>query len=151
MHQANDILSAITALQIQSQSTTIENDLKALIKTTNSTGNLSSDDTNTVANAVVNLEPYISSLLNNIVRHKPAFATAILLVGDLSKTVLQSLQTQQSLSLQFGNALVPKLAEPIRDFAPLVVGQINGYFSTAIAAYQQCTGLVCLPPIPSGL
>ena len=92
----------------------------------------------------------IQSLLTNIVAHKPAFATAVFFVGDLSKTVEGDLENERTFSQDFGTALTAKLAEPYSDFAPLVTAQILDYFDAAIAKYQTCSGILCLPDI-SGL
>ena len=97
----------------------------AAANTANQAAPFNSSDSQAVAVAVVNLEPVIFSTLNNIVTHKPAFATAVLFFGDLSKTVEQTLVQQRQLSAQFSTALTAKLAQPFAGFAPLLAGQID--------------------------
>lgn len=139
------VLGLFTALQIQQQTTDLGNAVMAGTNTAKSSANLTADESNAVAVAVVGLEPRIQSLLTNIVAHKPAFASAVLLVGDLSKTVQSDLQEQKAYTQSFGDAITAKLAQPYAGFAPLITGQIAGYFDAALQKYATCSGVLCLP------
>lgn len=140
-------MGLLVATQVQSQTQQLSDDLTATTQTVTGSSNFTSDESTEIATAVVNLTPQIQSLLTNIVAHKPSFATAVLFVGDLSKTVEASLQMQQQESAAFGTALQGKLAEPFASAAPLIAGQINDAFLNAIAKYDTCSNLLCLPPL----
>jgi len=120
-----DPLGVFEALKIQLQSSQVSNNLVAAAGTANESSTFTSDESGNIATAVLNLEPVIFSTLNNIVTHKPAFATAILFIGDISKTVEQNLIQQRELSREFANALAAKLAEPYASGAGLISGQID--------------------------
>jgi hypothetical protein len=143
----NDPLGFLEALKVQQQTTAVINDLTACAQIANRSLPFTKDESGAIAVAVVNLEPTIFSTLNNIVAHKPAFATAIFIVGDLTLTVENNLIQQRELSGEFSAALAAKLSEPYAGFAPLIAGQIDNAFATAIEAYKSCEGLICLPPI----
>lgn len=96
---------------------------------------------------VLDLIDPINTTLTNIVAHKPAFATAVLFVGDLTKTVEQALITQRKLTLLLGNNLTAKLSEVYASVAPEVIDQIISGFDYAIAKYKKCSGVLCLPPV----
>jgi hypothetical protein len=149
----NDPLGFLEALKVQQQTTAVINNLKSAAQIANSSAPFTKDESGAIAVAVVNLEPVIFSTLNNVVAHKPAFATALFIVGDLTKTVENSLVQQRELSAAFSTSLASKLTEPYAGFAPLIAAQIDNAFATAIAAYKNCEGLICLPPIslPPGI
>ena len=121
----NDPVGLFEALKVQLQTSQVSNQLMTAAQTAKNAANFTSDESGQIATAVVNLEPVIFSVLNNIVTHKPAFATAILFIGDISRTVEQNLVQQQQLSKQFSDALTVKLAQPYAGFAPLIAGQID--------------------------
>lgn len=54
----------------------------------------------------------------------------------------------QSYSDALGTAITAKLASPYKDFAPLITGQIDGYFNQAIQTFSQPGGVISLPPLP---
>jgi hypothetical protein len=143
----NDPVGLFEALKVQLETSQVSNSLISAARTANKSLPFTYDESAQIATAVVNLEPTIFSVLNNIVTHKPAFATAIFFVGDISLTVEHNLIQQRELSRAFSDALAQKLTEPFKGFAPLIAGQIDNAFATAIAAYQSCSGLLCLPPI----
>ncbi|KAL9088366.1 MAG: hypothetical protein Q9159_003140 [Coniocarpon cinnabarinum] len=142
-----DPLGLVVALQVQSQTKRLGQDLEATTSDVQSSAPFTSNESTDIANAVLNLQLQIASLLTNIVAHKPSFATAVLFVGDLSKTVEENLQTQQQESAAFATALEAKLAEPFASAAPLIAGQIDRAFENATAKYQQCAGILCLPSL----
>lgn len=141
-------VNLFTALLIQTQANKINDDLNNLIKAAKAIpGQLNDDDSLNIAVAVGQLEGPIASTLNNIVVHKPYFATVVLGFGDLSKTVLTDLQTERSLIGKFGAALTPKISDTYQPLGPTLTAEVQALFDKAIAAYQKCSGLVCLPPI----
>lgn len=121
----DDPLGLIEALEISSQTSTVSNDLIAAARTANNSAVFSSTESGNIASAVLSLEPVIFSTLNNIVTHKPAFATAILFVGDISQTVEQGLIQQRELSREFADALALKLASPYAAAAAPVASSID--------------------------
>jgi Hydrophobic surface binding protein A len=121
----NDPIGVIEALKVQLQTSTVSNDLVAATKTAQQSSNFTANDSGNIASAVLSLLPVITGTLNNIVEHKPAFATAILFVGDISQTVEQNLMQQRQLSAQFATALAAKLSEPYSSASGLVAGQID--------------------------
>ena len=145
--QPDSILGFATALIIQGQTKQLGDDLQATTADVDASTPFTADESNAVASAVLNLQPQIQSLLTNIVAHKPAFATAVFFVGDLSKTVQGDLEDQRAFAGDFGRAVQAKLASPYSDFAPLITAQILGYFDDAISKYQTCSGILCLPDI----
>lgn len=121
----DDILGILVALQVETQSSQVSDDLVAAARTANHSSTFNSTESGNIATTVLSLEPAIFSTLNNIVTHKPAFATAILFVGDISQTVEQNLIQQRELSRGFANALAAKLASPYNVAAGAVASQID--------------------------
>lgn len=114
--RANDLLGIATALKIQQESDALVKTIETATSDTNASQNFTQAESNSVAVAVVNLSPRIQSVLNNIVVKKPAFASAFLLIGDLSKTVRADLIKQSNDTTLLGNALTAKLAAPCLSF-----------------------------------
>lgn len=135
----DDPLGLILALKVQLQTSQVSNDLVTAAKTANASAPFTSDESNQVASAVIALQPQIISTLNNIVTHKPSFATAVLFVGDLSQTVEQNLVQQRELSREFAAGLTAKLAEPYAGLSGLITGPIDdGKCSGAIQPASGC-------------
>lgn len=120
-----DPLGLVEALKVQVETSQTSNDLVTAARTANESSAFTSDDSGNIATSIVSLEPTITSVLNNIVEHKPAFATAILFIGDISQTVESNLEQQRELSREFADAVTAKLAEPYAGLAPLIAGQID--------------------------
>lgn len=121
----DDPIGLLVALQVSTESSQAENDLTAAAGTANSSSPFNSTESGNIATAVLSLEPVIFSTLNNIVTHKPAFATAILFVGDISQTIEQSLIQQRELSREFANALAAKLSSGVAAAAGSVATDID--------------------------
>ena len=109
---------------------------------------LSEADSQTVAVAVLGLEPQIFSLLTNTESRKEAFDTAALGVGSVSPTVEQSLKEQAQLSAALGNAIAAKVTSDFAGPAGIINSDIAAAFSTAIQDYAVPGGLFALPPVP---
>lgn len=129
------LLELPEVLQIQLEDTTLQSSIDDATRTASASAPLSTDDSNTVAAAVLTLPPQISSLLSNIVSKKPVFDKAILGFGSVSPLVEQDLIQQNNSAAAFGAALVPKLAQPYAGLAPVVLGEIVTAFNAAIQAY----------------
>lgn len=84
----------------------------------------------------------------NLVSKRSVF-NSILGLGDLSKTVYNLLVELRANTQTLGDKVVPKLTDLYRSIAPDVIAGILQNFDDAIAAYKKCTGVICLPPIPS--
>jgi Hydrophobic surface binding protein A len=147
--QPDAVLGLLTAVSIQQETQQLNTDIQHATSLTHDSTVWSQPHSLNVATAIINIEPQIFSVLSNIVRHKPAFATAVLGIGDLSQTVENDLITQRDLSKTFGAAVVKKLDPSLRGLAPAQTQNIVKHFNKAIQAYKSCTGLVCLPPFPS--
>jgi hypothetical protein len=132
----NNPLNTITVLKIQKQTSALSDSILAATSTAADSEPLDSDDSFTVAEAVLNLQPNIFSLLDNLQAKKPVFDKAVLGFVSVSKIVLKDLQRQKQLSAAFGVTVAEKLAEPFKSFAPLINGQIEEAFDEAIATYS---------------
>lgn len=71
------VLEAGDAFLIQFQTGNLEDDLNGATSIINSALPFNDEDSGTIATAVLGLEPQIASLLNNIVVHKPSFASVL--------------------------------------------------------------------------
>jgi hypothetical protein len=131
-----NLLNALTALKIQSQTEKVSDSLLAATSTAASSQPLNGDDSFKVAAAILDLQPKIFSLLDNLQSRKPVFDKAVLGLVGVSGQVLKSLQYQKQLSEAFGVTVAQKLAEPFKTFAPLIRGQISGAFDEAIATFS---------------
>ena len=130
-----DPLGLVEALKVELQTSQTSNDLVAAARTANESSAFTSEDSGNIAGNITSLEPTIISVLNNIVEHKPAFATAVLFIGDISQTVESNLEQQRELSREFADAVTAKLAEPYAGLAPLIAGQIdNGKCKTTLGS-----------------
>ncbi|KAE8381933.1 hydrophobic surface binding protein A-domain-containing protein [Aspergillus bertholletiae] len=125
-----------TALKIEYQSIQLSHALKDAISDTEDSQNFTSDESHEVAAAFIDLQPKISSTLDNIVSKKPQFDTGLLGVGSVSFLVKWNLQQEKDLSAELGKAVVAKLAEPYASIAPLLNDQIAAAFEKALAAYN---------------
>ncbi|KAF7587650.1 hypothetical protein BBP40_006905 [Aspergillus hancockii] len=130
------VLGTGTALKIEFESIKLSHVLKDAISETEDSANFTADESNTVAAAFINLQPKISSTLDNIVAKKPQFDTGLLGIGSLSFVVKWNLQQEKDLSRELGEAVVEKLAEPYKSVAPLLNDQIAAAFEKALAAYE---------------
>ena len=133
----DDPVGLFEALKIQTQTSQTSSDLVAAARTANSSSNFTETESNSIAAAILSLEPTIFTVLNNIVEHKPAFATAILFIGDISKTVESTLNQQRELSREFADAVAAKLYGVYAAYAPLIAAQIDD--GTSI---QSCKALL---------
>ncbi|KAB8068865.1 hydrophobic surface binding protein A-domain-containing protein [Aspergillus leporis] len=129
------VLGTGTALKIEYESIKLSHVLKDAISTTEDSANFTGDESNKVAAAFIDLQPKISSTLDNIVAKKPQFDTGLLGIGSLSFIVKWNLQQEKELSAELGKAVVDKLAEPYKSIAPLLNDQIAAAFEKALAAY----------------
>ncbi|GMG07503.1 unnamed protein product [Aspergillus oryzae] len=130
------VLGTGTALKIEFQSIQLSHALKDATSTTEDSQNFTGDESNKVAAAFIDLQPKISSTLNNIVSKKPQFDTGLLGIGSVSFLVKWNLQQEKDLSADLGQAVVAKLAEPYASVAPLLNDQIAAAFEKALAAYN---------------
>ncbi|KAB8237142.1 cell wall mannoprotein 1 family protein [Aspergillus alliaceus] len=124
-----------TALKIEFQSVQLSHALKDAISETEDSAKFTGDESNKVAAAFIDLQPKISSTLDNIVSHKPQFDTGLLGLGSVSFLVKWNLQQEKDLAAELGKAVVDKLAEPYASVAPLLNDQIAAAFEKALAAF----------------
>ncbi|CZT18680.1 uncharacterized protein RCC_04524 [Ramularia collo-cygni] len=127
--------------KIQEQTDTIGNSLIEATKDVANSDVLDAEDSFTVAEAVLDFEPKIFSLLDNIQRRKPVFQDLVLPSLGLElisgeNSVYKSLQRQKQLSAAFGATVVQKLSEPFTDLAPAINKEISDAFDEAIATFS---------------
>ena len=118
-------IGILTALQIQTKIGDIGDTLTQGAQLASASAPLNDQQSNAISQQFLQLEPQLFSLLNNIVVHKPSFATAGLLVGDLTKTVEATLVQQRSLSAAFAQAIGSKLTSLFAGAAPIIARQID--------------------------
>ncbi|KAF7198279.1 hypothetical protein HII31_00018, partial [Pseudocercospora fuligena] len=126
---------SITAFKIQIQTEALTKSVQNAGNVSSASAPLSDSESFTVASAVLNLQPKINSLLDNVENHKPQFDTAIF-GFSASPIVKKDLQDAQKASNDFGNALTPKLSGAYQQAAPIVIKQINDKFNEAIAKFS---------------
>lgn len=144
-----DLFAIAEVLSIQKETDNLGDSITAATNAAKASAPLNDADSGTVAVAVVNLQPQIFSLLNNIQSKKPAFDSAVLGVGSVSPQVKQSLQKQKQLSGDLGKAITAKLTPTYAAFAPTINQQIADAFDKAIATFSQKGGLFQVPAFPS--
>lgn len=133
--EPNILLNALQALKIQKQTDAIGDSLVDATSVAASSDPLNADDSFTVAAAVLDFQPKIFSLLDNLQRREPVFKRAILGLISVEPLVYKSLQRQKQLSSAFGATVAEKLSEPFKGLAPVINGQISDAFDKAIAAF----------------
>ncbi|KAK4506452.1 hypothetical protein PRZ48_000184 [Zasmidium cellare] len=126
---------AITALTIKSESDDLTKSVNNAATVANASAPLNDDQSFNVATAILNLEPNIFSVLDNIKAHKPQFDTAIL-GASASPLVKSSLQDSKKAADGFGTAITPKLTSAYQNAAPVIIKQIDDKFDDAIAYYS---------------
>ena len=142
----DDVLGILTALKIQSQTSQVSTDLVTAAHTASQSSNFTSTESGDIGTSIIDLEPVIYSVLDNIVEHKPSFATAILFIGDISETVETDLEQQQTLSSEFSTAIAAKLAEPYSEYAPLIAdeiyeGEFHSSSSSSPSSFHGCRAI----------
>ena len=125
-----------TALKLQSQSSTLLNDVNDATKVVQSTSPLNQDDSVKVAQAVLSLSNVVYTLLDRFVSKKPVFDKALFGVGSVSALVKIDLQNLKTATGKFGNATTAKLEGDIQKLAPLVTADIDFHFYQALQVYS---------------
>lgn len=126
---------AITAFTIQIQATDVTKSVDNAASTAKMSAPLSDTESAAVAGKVLNLQPNINSLLDNLVKHKPQFDTA-LFGFSASPLVVNTLKQAKNASDTFGKDLTPKLSGVYQQAAPVVIMQIDEKFDQTIAKFQ---------------
>lgn len=119
-------------LAIQGNANTLAGDINSTAGTANASSVWTSSESQAIYSATNNdLKPDIFSLLDNFIYHYPGFKS-----GGIASTVETSLQNQQELSRELGNALVAKAVEPYADEGATTSGQIQDKFNQAIQKFS---------------
>ncbi|KAI5362709.1 Putative Cell wall mannoprotein [Septoria linicola] len=129
---------SITALKIQVHTTELTKSVNSAASVANASAPLSNSEEFDVATAVLNLQPNINSLLDNVVAHKPQFGTAIF-GFSASPLVKKDLQDAEKAADAFGAALTPKLSGAYQQAAPIIVQQIDAKFDEAIKQFSSAS------------
>lgn len=90
-----------------------------------------------VSNALLDLQPKINSVLDNIVSKKGAFEEAVLGFISLTWLVKSDLEDLKELSADLGSAVTKKLTKQYADLAPVLNKQIAKKFAEAVKAYEE--------------
>ncbi|KAJ7752474.1 hydrophobic surface binding protein [Mycena maculata] len=122
------------ALDIHSAAGTLETALDQATSDVTATGPLDEADGTTILNAVEAIEPTIINALTSISTKQADFAAEP--ISGLSALVLVDLQTLQTDTDGFGNALIANAPADLVATAQTILANINAAFSTAIAAYE---------------
>ncbi|KAF2171398.1 hypothetical protein M409DRAFT_18513 [Zasmidium cellare ATCC 36951] len=126
---------SITALIIKAESDDLTKSVNNAAAVANASAPLNDDQSFNVATAILNLQPNIYSLLDNLKAHKPQFDTAIF-GFSASPLVKSTLQEAQTAADSFGDAVTPKLTATYQSAAPVIVQQIDDKFNDAIAYFS---------------
>lgn len=142
------LTSGLVVLKIQKQTDDLGDAIENGQSTAEASQPLDSDDSFTVASAVIELQPKVISLIQNIENHKPAFDAAIINLVSVTPQVEQDLKAQNASTAAFSDAVTAKLAAPYPSLAGTVTGPIFEKFDEAIALFSQSGGVISLPPLP---
>jgi len=124
------------ALAINSASANLANALGAGTTAATANGPLSVADGTTILNEVSALAPTIESDLTEIVNKKPAFTTLNNEIKGILALVLEDLQSLNSTTITFSNALIAIAPSSLLPNATSLKNAIVSAFDTAIAAYS---------------
>ncbi|KAL1621063.1 hypothetical protein SLS56_009368 [Neofusicoccum ribis] len=125
--------SLLNALSVQTASNNVQTALTDATTAANSSAAFDDAGSAQVAQDILELQPQINSVLDNVVAKKPAFDSVQ--NGALNGLVSQSLQDQKSGAAAFGDAVTAKLTPTYAAQAPAINQAIQAKFDEAIAAY----------------
>lgn len=128
--------SVITALKIKSQTDTVKKDTEAVTEAAEESEKFNQEGSGNVANSLIELQPKINSVLDNIVSKKGAFEKAVLGFISLTWLVKSDLEDLKELSAELGESITKKLTKEYADVAPMLNKQIAKKFAEAIKAYE---------------
>ena len=125
----------LLALQIQSEASTLLNNINDATIVAKQSAVFDDSDSATIAFSVVSLSKSIYDILNNLVRKKPVFDTAILGIASASWLVESDMKSLKNGTDMFAQSLSLKFDSAVQYVAPLVVAGIDFHFNQAIASY----------------
>ncbi|KAF1821919.1 uncharacterized protein K489DRAFT_228332 [Dissoconium aciculare CBS 342.82] len=141
--QANSAFTVAQVLHIGSLQRRINRDTNATIAKILASPTLSREDSEKLVFESEFHDYLIRSLLDNIVHHKPAFETAVLYVGDLSRTMQSGLREGRGQVDKFARAA----QKIVVDEMVIPEDQLLGAWDVAIAAFETCGGTICLSDV----
>lgn len=127
--------SVVPALGILGDSSNLNNAINNAANTANNSPKFSDSQSEAVANAILDLQPSIKTVLDALVSKREGFKTA-LLGGDASLIVVGTLNMLRGSTDNFAKAVIAKLNADFAAIAPDVAKEIDGYFASALAAFQ---------------
>ncbi|KAF2756564.1 hypothetical protein EJ05DRAFT_67906 [Pseudovirgaria hyperparasitica] len=137
--QVNDFkggpLSSLQALGIQTASIKLDNTIKQGTKNANKSAKFTSDESNNIAIATLDLQPKVTVLIDALINKKQGFQTALLGLSAVP-LVKQTLTTLRADTKTFGQAVTAKLTPDIAELAPIVLDLIDQDFARGIAAFS---------------
>jgi len=126
--------SLADALAIHTDATQLETIINTATTDTNASPAFSESDGNTILSDIETLQPLISNALTNLEAQHANFAK-LPLAGSVA-LVESDLNTLNTDTTAFENALVAKAPADLLPTASSVISEINGAFQTAIATYS---------------
>ncbi|KAH8690522.1 antigenic cell wall galactomannoprotein [Talaromyces proteolyticus] len=130
------IEGTITALDILGDSFSLEHAITSTTSDAKQSANFTDTESQSIAQAFVNLVPTIQSSLTTIEGKKSEFQHGLLGLASLDWVVEDLLKTLKSDSDALSTAVIAKLTSTWAGVAPLVVSQIDAAFETAITTYS---------------
>lgn len=130
------IEGTITALDILGDSLNLEHAITSTTSDAKQSANFTDTESQTIAEAFVNLLPTIQSSLTTIEGKKSEFQHGLLGLASLDWVVESLLKSLKSDSDALSTAVIAKLTSTWAGVAPLVVKEIDTAFETAITTYS---------------
>lgn len=130
------IVDTVTALKIETEAITLNNDLRQAIWVTKSSENFTTAESKDVSAAFLQMVPVVESTLANIISKEDEFSNGLLGIASLEFLVKYNLETEKRLALELGDEVEKRLTPVYAEIAPIVIGQIKTAFTKAIKAYS---------------
>lgn len=127
--------SAVQALQIKSDSDSLDKTLQQSAKDAAASSPLSDSDSATIATSVTGLQSQIYSTLDLLVSKEPGFRTAVFgsSADGIVRSTLVSLRTDTA---DFAGNVTSKLTPSLKRLAPLISSEIDFHYVRAIQAFS---------------
>ncbi|KAK9474974.1 cell wall galactomannoprotein, partial [Dipodascopsis tothii] len=129
------ILTIPDLLKIQKQSEYLEEATEAAAHQVKECKPFSQQESLSVAETTLALVPLINSTLNTIVSKKYQFDHAILKIGSASGLVKKDLINLKEATDHFASSLSKKIDSSLLGYLNIAVGEIDGWFKSAIEHY----------------
>ncbi|KAK2811994.1 hypothetical protein FQN50_001702 [Emmonsiellopsis sp. PD_5] len=125
-----------TALKIQIKTSKVGGGLEDGIEETKASQPFTDEESASVAQTLVGLQPKLTTLADALIEKKDIFKKGILGIIPLTGLVKSGLEKQQKLSAEFGEEVIKKLNKQFADLAPIVNDKIAADLARAIEAFS---------------